>query len=146
MRLFNSSPRATARRCAAAVSCAAVLTVGAIGWAQPVPPAPPAPAVSKPPPKDPTQPDPDLRSKLDPPRGVQPDPGRPQDAPVITLKGRLITATSATALLDVDGRLHAVRKGAVIGLGGRGAVRVVEVSAAGVQIEFVASKEVLMLP
>lgn len=86
-----------------------------------------------------------MRSKFDPPRGPQAEPGQP-DFPVIQLKGRLVTfGMTPTALLEIDGRLVTVRKDANLQYGGRNTFRVVDVIPAGGLLEFPSRKKTLVL-
>lgn len=128
---------------------AAAVTVSLAGAQPPkmVPPLPPDPAsLPKSPVKDPTQAEPDLRNKFDPPRPIG-DPARPNGFPVVTLKGRIIAAAKTpTALLEIDGKLHTARKGSVIGLGGPWTLQVVEVNATEVRVEFGPNKTAVTLP
>jgi hypothetical protein len=96
-------------------------------------------------PNDPTQPNPDLREKLD---ALKPRPEvvRPIGGPGLVLRGRLlVTGQPAAALLEIEGRVQLVRTGTLINLGSRQSVRILSITAAEVRLEVEPTKDVVTL-
>lgn len=98
-------------------------------------PPPPLSSVNGPqePPRDPTQPSPQMRDLLTKPKS--------QDLPPLELKGRILTAgQTPLALLALDKHLFVVRQGAEISLDGSYSgmsIRVAEITGSEVRLEIV---------